>query len=498
MKMRRVNVGDIPIGKPLAASIYDEAGHLMLRRGYIITEADVLKTIQGLVVTDEPEKEGKAPQEVSELDTELVIEEDSPFEEIDMAYVRLENLFKQLGTEKDIPTKVLFMANMLMHACSMDEDLTLGTLLMKRDTRYTIKHPLHTAIVCEVIAKKFGWSVPERLSLLSAAITMNIAMIELQEMLHYQKDPLTDQQRRNIQNHPVSGMEFLKKHNVSDKLWLSAVLQHHETIDGKGYPKGLAGDEVCVAARIVYLADLYCARVTGRDYRPPLSPAFAMKDIFLNKGQKIDTDLAMVFIKNLGIYPPGSFVKLKNKEIAVVTQRGEKTNAPIVHSVVKSSGFPPLTPLRRDTSIDEFTVASVIPHNAPPVEVNRYQLWGYGVFKKPKITRRKRDRLQTSIPAKLLDMITINASDVVIINISENGCLLKTSGVDSKLYVIDKNYYITFKLLEKVFENIECVAKNSQIKDGSQFLGIEFIDATDELKNMISFYIDAMRLEGDE
>ncbi|MBF0537199.1 MAG: HD domain-containing protein [Nitrospirae bacterium] len=496
MKMRRVNVGDIPIGKPLAASIYDEAGHLMLRKGYIITEADVVKTIQGLVATDEPDKEGNAPQDVSEeLDTELAIEEDSPFEEIDMAYVRLENLFRQLGTERDIRLKVLFLANMLMHSCAIDEDLALGTLLMKQDTRYTIKHPLHTAIVCEVIAKQLGWSVQERLPLLSAAITMNIAMIELQEMLHYQKDPLTDKQRLNIQSHPLYGMEFLMKNNVRDTLWLKAVLQHHETIDGKGYPKGLTGEDVSLAARIIYLADLYCARVTGRDYRPPLSPAVAMKDIFLNKGQKIDTDLAMIFIKNLGIYPPGSFVKLKNNEIAVVTQRGEKTNAPIVHSVVKSSGFPPLTPLRRDTSIDEFSVTAVIPHNAPPVEVNRYQLWGYGVFKKPKITRRKRDRLQTNIPAKLLDLTTIKASDVVIINISENGCLLKTSGMDSKLYVIDKSYYITFKLLEKVFENIECVAKNSQIKDGSQFLGISFTDATDELKNMISFYIDAMRLE---
>ncbi|MBF0316584.1 MAG: HD domain-containing protein [Nitrospirae bacterium] len=495
MKMRRVNVGDIPIGQPLSAPIYDETGHLMLRKGYIITEADVVKTIQGLVVTEEPEKENKAAPEAPEIDTDIVIEEDSPFEEIDMVYVRLENLFRQLGTEKDIRTKVLFLANMLMHACTTDEDLALGTLLMKQDTRYTIKHPLHTAIVCEVIAKKFGWSVQERLSLLSAAITMNIAMIELQEMLHYQKDPLTEQQRRNIQNHPVYGAEFLRKHHVTDELWLNAVMQHHETIDGKGYPRGLIGEEVCFAARILYLADLYCARVTGRNYRPPLSPAFAMKDIFLNKGQKIDTDLAMVFIKNLGIYPPGSFVKLKNNEIAVVTQRGEKTNAPIVHSVVKGNGFPPLTPMRRDTSIEEFTVTTVIPHNAPPVEVNRYQLWGYGVFKKPKITRRKRDRLQTSIPAKLLDMITINAADVIIINISEHGCLLRTSGMDSKLYVIDKNYYITFKLLEKVFENIECVAKNSQIKDGSQFLGIEFIDATDELKNMISFYIDAMRLE---
>ncbi|MBF0343010.1 MAG: PilZ domain-containing protein [Nitrospirae bacterium] len=494
MKMRRVRVGDIQVGQPLAASIHDETGHLMLRRGYIVTEEDVLKTLRGLVATEEQEKEEKLAQ-ITEHDVDIIIEEDSPFEEIDIVYQRLENLFRQLGTERDIRTKLLFLSNIIVHVCSLDEDLALGTLLLRQDARYTIKHPLHTAIVCEVIAKKLGWSVTDRLSLLSAAITMNIAMIELQEMLHYQKDPLTDKQRRNIQSHPVQGMELLKKNKINDQLWLKAVLQHHETLDGSGYPYNLKGEEVSQGARIVYLADLYCARVTGRDYRPPLSPTMAMKEIFLNKGQRIDMDLAMVFIKNLGMYPPGSFVRLKNNEIAVVTQRGEKTNAPIVHTVIKGNGFPPLTPLRRDTSFDEFAVSAILSHHKPPIEVNSHQLWGYGVFKKPKITRRKRDRLQTNIPAKLLDMVTIKTSDAAIINISEHGCLVRTSGVDSNLYVLDKNYFISFRLLEKTFENIECVVKNSQIKDGNHLLGIEFIDISEELKNMVSFYIDTMRLD---
>ncbi|MBF0538350.1 MAG: HAMP domain-containing protein, partial [Nitrospirae bacterium] len=86
----------------------------------------------------------KAPVEGSaELNTGAV---SSPFEELDIVYARLDDLFKQIDTEEDIPTEVLFLANMLMHTCSIDEDIALGTLLIRQDTRYTIKHPLHTAI----------------------------------------------------------------------------------------------------------------------------------------------------------------------------------------------------------------------------------------------------------------------------------------------------------------------------------------------------------------
>ncbi|MBF0316858.1 MAG: HAMP domain-containing protein [Nitrospirae bacterium] len=452
------------------------------------TETDVPKTIQipnvikskhihTFITLDD--NINASVEDSAELNTGLAA---SPFEELDIVYARLEDLFKQIGTEGDVQTKVLFMANMLMHTCSIDEDIALGTLMIRQNTRYTIKHPLHTAIVCEIVAKKLGWSARDRLSLLSAAITMNIAIIELQEMLHNQKDPLTDQQRLAIESHPLYGMEFLKRNNVTDKLWLNAVMQHHETINGKGYPKGLTGEDVCMAARIVYSADIYCTAVTGRNYRRHLSPAVAIRDIFINKDQKFDADVTKVLMKNLGFYPPGSFVKLKNNEIAVVTQRAEKANAPIVHTVVKSNGVKPLNPLRRDTGIDEFSVKAI----ATPVEVNRYQLWDDSVLKKPRATRIKRDRLQTSIPAKLLDPVTTKTSDVIIIYISEYGCQLKTPAVEGNLYVVNKSYYITFTLLEKVFEDIDCVVKHYQVKDDSQLLGIAFTNANGELKNTIT------------
>ncbi len=315
----------------------------------------------------------KASVEASDTKVGSVI-----FEESDIVYARAENLFKHIGKQVDVQSEVRFLAEKLMHTCSIDEDIALGTLLIRQNTRYTIKHPLHTAIVCEVVARKLGWSAQDRLSLLSAAITMNITIIELQEMLYHQKTPLTDKQRSEIQGHPVEAMEFLKRNNVTDTLWLNAVLQHHEAIDGKGYPKGLTGEDVCGAARIIYAADLYCAQITGRNYRRRLSPAVAIRDIVINKEQKFDVNVANAFMENLGFYPPGSFVMLKNNDIAIVTKRGKKANTPIVHTVVKGDGSTPSTPLLRNTSMYEFSVTGIA-HNVPTIKVNRNQLWGNDV-----------------------------------------------------------------------------------------------------------------------
>jgi len=82
-------------------------------------------------------------------------------------------------------------------------------------------------------------------------------------------------------------------------------------------------------------------------------------------------------IKELGIYPPGAVVRLKNNEIAVVTHRGEEINHPIVHSVVRANGERLGRPLRRDCSKDEFAVKEFIVPDEVEIKINRYKLWGY-------------------------------------------------------------------------------------------------------------------------
>ena len=96
---------------------------------------------------------------------------------------------------------------------------------------------------------------------------MNMSILQLQDVLQAQQAPLTGEQKEVIQRHPETSAALLRERGVSDEIWLNAVLCHHEAIDGSGYPQGSKGDAIPMPAQLVSLADVYCARISNREYR---------------------------------------------------------------------------------------------------------------------------------------------------------------------------------------------------------------------------------------
>jgi hypothetical protein len=103
-----------------------------------------------------------------------------------------------------------------------------------------------------------------------------------------------------------------------------------------------------------------------------------MQEIYLSRGNHVETDLVNMCVKLIGIYPPGIFVRLANGEIAVVTHRGEKAHIPVVHSVVQANGKVFLEPCKRDCSTDEHAIKEVITDEKEKIAINRCQVWGHG------------------------------------------------------------------------------------------------------------------------
>jgi hypothetical protein len=131
-----------------------------------------------------------------------------------------------------------------------------------------------------------------------------------------------------------------------------------------------------VPAQLVCLADIYCSRVSQRDYRAPLQPTAALRAIFLDAGREIPKPLAHRFIKAIGVFPAGTPVRLRNGELAIVAARGRSSTAPRVYSIVGSHGVPLLVPVRRDTSEPELGVHEAVRWSdvATPPQVSI--LWG--------------------------------------------------------------------------------------------------------------------------
>ncbi len=310
--------------------------------------------------------------------TPAPIEKPSPFRHMADIELRLRIIFSSLATAQlaDLPGRIIKICSDLQNVCEMDVDAALGMLLLGDEIRYTITHPLHVAILCELIAKKKGIAAEPRLSILAAALTSNIAMIELQDTLQKQQAPLTPNQSEMIRLHPKQAADMLSEAGVQDEVWINTVLNHHERLDGKGYPRSLSGNDISVAVRILSLADIYCAMISPRNYRAAKTSHDSLREIFLKRGTQMDESLPQLFIKELGVLPPGTFVKLHNGETAVVVRRGANAMTPQVQSVVSAKGMPLPVPQLRDSGQDIYSIREMTPPSKGFV-INRQLLWGY-------------------------------------------------------------------------------------------------------------------------
>jgi len=124
------------------------------------------------------------------------------------------------------------------------------------------------------------------------------------------------------------------------------------------------------------LSDIYCAKVSGRNYRKPIYANVAARDIFLEKDQFTTETLIEVFVKILGLYPPGSLVKLESNELGLVVRRGERVDAPTVQVLSKNKyGQISLLNVKRQTSQKNYAIKSIVPLDSTEAIFNPIDVW---------------------------------------------------------------------------------------------------------------------------
>jgi hypothetical protein len=374
MEMRRLSADQIRTNEPLPWDVFDEYQQLLLRKGYIIEsqrQAEEL-VVRGVYV-DALAFAAKAGSVVP------LVEKFNPFKLWDDIQRRLGPLIRQvLSAESgtDCASKMTELAKMVQQLTQKDADAGIAAMLLVESFKYPVSHLLHVAIVCELVTQRLNWSDDERLSTVAAAMTMNLGMMELQNRLFHQPSLLTDEQRQCIYEHPVIGFEILQRSGVQDQAWLTAVLEHHESPDGSGYPRAIT--DLSQPSQVIRLADIFCAKISSRSYRKPFLPNFAAREIFVSEGDGGQNPIATILIKEIGIYPPGSFVKLANGGTAIVVRRGETANSPVVAALSSGSGIPYVDPVERDTGRSkEFSISSAISRDKIMVQINMPRMWGY-------------------------------------------------------------------------------------------------------------------------
>lgn len=357
---------DLQLGVPIPHSVYDRSGMLLLKSGFRINlqrHLDILLQ-NGLYFDQATQFAPVRPREVRASAPVVAEEVQSTFELVETIKQRLRHLFEyfRVGREHDaFLLRVETLGITVQEACTHDSDAVLACLNLDYEMPYEVIHHLLAAVLCELIGKKLGVKEEARSSLVMAALTHDLGLIDIQDTLDKQVAPLTPSQKARIASHPAESVQILRELGVRDPAWLDAVHHHHERIDGSGYPDRLVGDALRPPARVLAVADTYSAMVRDRPYRKAMVSRAAMREMLVTQGGQIDQRLIQAMIKEIGVFPPGVLVKLASGEIAVVKEGLADRASPVVCAFIKPDGMPMLTLLRRETARPEHTIEGIVP-----------------------------------------------------------------------------------------------------------------------------------------
>jgi len=369
MELLRLVQSQVRLGAPLPWGVRDEAGVLLLAKGHVFVDDGQMQALlrRGAYVDlEEVKAAARAAQPREARPANL-------FDLWEKTLWRLDRLLKSLA-EPGFPARIDEFAGSLVALIERDPDIGIFLSVRKDRPRmllYGLTHSLHTALLCCLMARRLGWSAARTLGIVKAALTMNVAMLELQGRLAAQGVPAMPPQLEKVAQHPQQAVELLQATGVDDAEWLQAVAEHHERPGGGGYPLGHA--QPCEMARALRLADVFMARITPRISRPAISTQDAARQLFQDDG---GGPLSMAIVKELGIYPPGDFVQLKSGEQAVVVRRGDSASTPIAASITDRRGMPVTQTTRRDTACQEFAIVAALPDKSLAARLLPERLYG--------------------------------------------------------------------------------------------------------------------------
>ena len=238
-----------------------------------------------------------------------------------------------------------------------DSLLVLVQMLSDRQYGYCATHALLVASACLLVAPLVPIDEPQQSALLRAALTMNIALAELQDLLATQVQQTTEHQRDKIASHPSDSAALLRALGVTDPDWLRWVQDHHEAPDGSGYPSQKT--ELDLGQQLLHMSDLFVARISPRRTRRGLWPQVVVGNLYL-QAQASASPLGGYFAKQLGMYPPGTLVRLKTDETALVVRRGAKINTPLTLAITGPDDMLLNSPVKRDTQVPLYAIKATV------------------------------------------------------------------------------------------------------------------------------------------
>jgi HD-GYP domain-containing protein (c-di-GMP phosphodiesterase class II) len=204
----------------------------------------------------------------------------------------------------------------LVASVSRNADAMIWVSRVRLHNSTAYSHSIKVASYLLAFGRHLGFPASELAELAQVGLLMDV---ELDPQLVNKTETLTDDEFVELQRHVELGLERLERSIALPKSVMEGIAQHHEWIDGSGYPKGLQGEQIGIYGRMAAIADMYAALTTHRPYAPTMSSYDALQLMYARADQQLHGPLVEQFVRAIGLYPVGSLVLLSTEEVAVVT-----------------------------------------------------------------------------------------------------------------------------------------------------------------------------------
>ncbi len=315
--MRYLLIDDIKDGMYLAKDLFSNDGKILLAKGTKLTQA-YLKRLKDFNFTHLYVLDGK-----SDEDLEIV----GPISEVTKAQavkIVKDALGKALVTQNLDLKQINLVADIILDEIMENNDVIYNMLDLKEHDNYTYCHSVNVCVIATIMGKHLGYPRDKLKDIAVGSLLHDLGKIYIAQEILDKVTDLTEEEIRQIQEHPRLGFERLRTYSGLSILAAHIAYQHHEREDGSGYPRGLKGEEIHPYAKIAAVADSYDAMTSNKLYRQPMWSHEAINELKKNSPEKYDPKATAALAWAVAPYPIGSVLLLSTNEKAVVVNTSRR------------------------------------------------------------------------------------------------------------------------------------------------------------------------------
>ena len=211
------------------------------------------------------------------------------------------------------------ITNDLLNAIDQNNAIAIDISELKTSDEYTFKHSVDVATISMILGKQMGLSKQEIFEIGVTGLLHDVGKTKVPLEILNKPGRLNDEEFDIMRQHSVFGYRMVKdKPDFNPQIALG-VLQHHEKINGSGYPMGVNEQQISPYAKILSVADIYDALITERPYKQAFSQRDAV-EMIMSMTHELDMRAMKSFLESMILYPVGSIVELSNGEKAKVVK----------------------------------------------------------------------------------------------------------------------------------------------------------------------------------